>query len=97
MIVPNNNVFRIYEAPNVESMSQKKFIGIWNPYGENNEFIYDSPEVITDDITKEIKDNSKFEIAFSTLTNLGWVTEYIAFQDMDEFLCSLSRPIIRIF
>tara|TARA_B100000614_G_C14557827_1_gene496138 strand:- start:1676 stop:2593 length:918 start_codon:yes stop_codon:yes gene_type:complete len=92
MIVPNNNTFRIYKAPNVESITQKSFIGFWNPYGNDNKQTYDSPEVITNNIYKEIRENSKFKIVFSTyIAEIGWITEFIEFENMNEFLSVISK------
>ena len=90
MIVPNNFQFLIYKAQNINSITQESIIGIWKPYGENNIHAYDSPEVITDNISKEIKHNTKFEIMFSTQIGIGWVTEYITFENMNDFLSNLS-------
>ena len=95
-IVPNNKRFRVYKFKNIRKHNENDFIGYWDPFGMDNQLTLDSPEIITNDITKVIEEDKEFTIIYSAYKKnifniaLGWNTERKVFSSINDFENNLS-------
>ena len=81
-MVPNNKRFKVYRAKNFSDFSNNSFIGYWDPLGKENNYTFDSPEIITPDIRKKIDNGSSLEILYFILLDEGWVTKIIKYENL---------------
>ena len=89
-IVPNDNRFKVYKFRDLKNLSDNNFIGFWDPEGIDNKFPFDSPDLLTNDIKKNIEINSELLITYSLQDNEGWRTKYKSFKNIDDFLKNLN-------
>ena len=86
MIVPNNYRFKVFKFVNFETLSEENFIGYFDPFETGLEITLDTPEIITEDIKKEIYSNEEFQFVFGNYRNGEWYTSLIEFKDVNEFI-----------
>lgn len=91
LIVPNLYRFKIYKFTDFNNLSEDDFIGYFVPYDRSKNIVIDTPEVITNDINKEVFLNEKFYLAFSSTRYGGWNVEGIVFRDVNEFINQLQK------
>ena len=68
------------------TISEKNFIGYYDPFEENFEITLDTPEIVTESINKEINVNETFQFVFGNYRNGEWYTSLIEFENVNEFL-----------
>ena len=90
MIVPNNYRFKVFKFSNFETLSEENFIGYFDPFEVSLEITLDTPDVITENIKKEIFSNEEFHLVFGNYRNSDWYTSLIEFEDINEFINSLK-------
>mgnify|MGYP001206173884 CR=1 FL=1 len=91
IVVPNVHQFKVYKFTDFEKLSEKNFIGFFRPYGTSEEFEVDTPEIITNDIKKEVSNSDEFNFIFGSYRAGEWYTSIINFKNVEEFLSSLKK------
>ena len=86
MVVPNGYRFKVFKFTSFGTISEKNFIGYYDPFEENFEITLDTPEIVTESINKEINVNETFQFVFGNYRNGEWYTSLIEFENVNEFL-----------
>lgn len=86
MVVPNGYRFKVFKFTSFGTISEKNFIGYYDPFEENFDITLDTPEIVTESINKEINVNETFQFVFGNYRNGEWYTSLIEFENVNEFL-----------
>ncbi|MAJ97281.1 MAG: hypothetical protein CMI56_01530, partial [Parcubacteria group bacterium] len=73
-----------------EQISDNDLIGHWYPYGIDWTGVLDTPDVVTEDISKIIDPSEKFQVVFSSTSLFGWITEYVEFETLEDFTSEIE-------
>ena len=90
-IAANGTRFAIHASSTVEGLNDKNLVGYFYPHGTDYKGSVETPEIITDSITKTLLgENDEIILMFSSTKDGFWSTQYVTFPDIEGFIKSIT-------